>query len=97
MPRRGNRRSSNSDPSPNDDGDDEARGFNNPNIEISVKFKNKIRNNNYEFIVTIEPEKNDDATPRPKKKNSELCKQYKVKRNLYEFQELFNYLETKNP
>jgi len=41
----------------NNDDDENGRGFNNPNITVSVKFKNKIRNNNYEFIVTIEPER----------------------------------------
>ena len=51
-----------------------------------MKFKNKVKNNNYEFIVTIEPEE-----------ESKILKQYKVKRYLYEFQELFNYLESKNP
>ena len=46
----------NDEPDNNDDNED-GRGFNNPNISVSVKFKNKIRNNNYEFIVTIEPER----------------------------------------
>ena len=76
MPRLGGRRSSNSDPGPGDDGDD-GRGFNNPNIDISVKFKNKIKNNNYEFIVTIEPEKTEDIVAMPglpKKRNPELFK-----------------------
>ena len=44
---------------PNNDGDDgpsSPRGFNNPNISFSIKFKNKVKNNNFEFIVTIEPE-----------------------------------------
>ena len=88
----------------NDDDDNDGRGFNNPNISVSVKFKNKIRNNNYEFIVTIEPERlfeeeelSFDSSPSSPIRQGELYKQYKVKRNLYEFQELFNYLETKNP
>lgn len=45
------------------DGDDEPsspRGFNNPNISFSIKFKNKVKNNNFEFIVTIEPEQKTD-------------------------------------
>ena len=69
-----------------DEGPSSPRGFNNPNIKFSVKFKNKVKNNNYEFIVTIEPEGGE-----------KIIKQYKVKRYLYEFQELFNYLEGKNP
>jgi hypothetical protein len=53
------------------------REFQNPNIRISVQFKNKIKNNNYEFIVTVTPE-----DPSAK---SDQFKQYKVKRNIYEF------------
>ena len=63
---------------PDEDPDNEEgprRGFNNPNIQITVKFKNKVKNNNYEFIVTITPEG----------EKSKTIKQYKVKRNLYEF------------
>ena len=37
------------------DGPSSPRGFNNPNISFSIKFKNKVKNNNFEFIVTIEP------------------------------------------
>ena len=35
----------------NDDNNDSSprMAFNNPNIEISVQFKNKIKNNNYEL------------------------------------------------
>ena len=79
----------------NDDEPDfnENRGFNNPNISVSVKFKNKIRNNNYEFIVTIEPERLiDDVASSPsnpstpiRQNENDIYKQYKVKRNLYEF------------
>lgn len=45
-------------PRRNSDGPDDfsPREFNNPNIQFSVKFKNKVKNNNYEFIVTIEPQ-----------------------------------------
>jgi hypothetical protein len=87
----------------NDNDNEDGRGFNNPNISVSVKFKNKIRNNNYEFIVTIEPERlieeevTSPSSPSTPIRQGEFYKQYKVKRNLYEFQELFNYLETKNP
>jgi hypothetical protein len=72
------------------------RGFNNPNIQLSIVFKPKVKNNNYEFIVAIEPKEllpnNGEEEPRQK-----VLKKYKVKRNLYEFMELFNYLESKNP
>ena len=77
------RRRPNDDP---DEGPSSPRGFNNPNIKFSVKFKNKVKNNNYEFIVTVEPEGGE-----------KILKQYKVKRVLYEFQDLFNYLESENP
>jgi len=46
-------------PSNPDEGGDEPsfdRGFNNPNIEFNIQFKNKIKNNNYEFIVTVQTE-----------------------------------------
>ena len=39
-----------------DDDDISPRGFNNPNLQFSVRFKDKVKNNNFEFIVTIEPE-----------------------------------------
>lgn len=39
-----------------DGDDDDQRGFNNPNLKFTALFKNKVKNNNYEFIVTIEPE-----------------------------------------
>jgi hypothetical protein len=58
-----------------------------------VQFKNKIKSNVYEFIITIEPESDSDSL----KSNSGFFKQYKVKRSLAEFQELFDYLESKNP
>ena len=32
------------------------RGFNNPNLQVTIKFKNKVKSNLFEFIVTIEPE-----------------------------------------
>ena len=92
---------------------DSPRGFNNPNITFSIKFKNIVKNNNYEFIVTIAPEDSDspnladlemgndlDSESQSSlavKQTTEYLKQYKVKRNLYEFQELFNFLEGKNP
>ena len=76
----GNPGGNNNDPEPNND-------FNNPNITFSVKFKNKVKNNNFEFIMTIQPESNKKG----------FYKQFKVKRNLYEFQELFNHLESVNP
>lgn len=87
------------------DPDDEEpsfdRGFNNPNIMFSVQFKNKIKNNNYEFIVTIQSESHESPGKKTVssifKKNESFFKQYKVKRNLYEFQELFTYLENKTP
>ena len=73
-----------------------------------------MRNNNFEFIVTVGPEEitgpddpesgeggnkaalseSLDSIP---EKNTSIIKQYKVKRNLYEFQELFNYFDGKNP
>ena len=73
-----------------------------------------MRNNNFEFIVTVEPEdaSRKDDEPGPDggsttalsesldsipEKNTSVIKQYKVKRNLYEFQELFNYFDAKNP
>lgn len=66
---------------PNDGGDNdpEDRGFNNPNLEFSVKFKNKVKNAQYEMIVTIQSEG---------KLKDGFFKQYKVKRNLTEFQDL---------
>ena len=91
-----------------DGGDASPRGFQNPNIQFSVQFKNKIKHNNYEFIVTIEPENESNAfsqrgsqvaslvSPLAKHENG-FFKQYKVKRTLFEFQELFNHLEGKNP
>ena len=64
-------------------GDDEdPRGFNNPNIVLQVKFKNKIKNNQYEFMVTIQPE---NSLSSEEAKASGFFKQYKVKRSLQEF------------
>lgn len=90
-----NRRSSSHD----DDGRSSPRGFNNPHLSFTVKFKNKVVNNNYEFIVTIQSDEADEEVKEipGRKKSSDFFKQYKVKRNLYEFQELFNYLEQRNP
>jgi hypothetical protein len=34
----------NKKPGDDGDGDPEDRGFNNPNLEFSVKFKNKVKN-----------------------------------------------------
>mmetsp|Transcript_4469 Transcript_4469/g.6655 ORF Transcript_4469/g.6655 Transcript_4469/m.6655 type:complete len:295 (+) Transcript_4469:362-1246(+) len=66
--------------------DNERGEFNNPNIRLTAQFKDKVKNNNYEFIMRVLPDSGE-----------RILKQYKVKRNLYEFQELFNYLENKNP
>jgi len=80
----------NRDPDPDQNS---PRGFNNPNIKFTIKFKDKVKNNNYEFIVTIERDLAEDE----EEVKTNVIKQYKVKRNLYEFQEIFNFLETKNP
>lgn len=111
---RGGRRNNQGPNNGDDDSDESPRGFNNPNLQLSVRFKNKVRNNNFEFIVTVEPEDaaQGDGDARPDggsasalsesldsipEKNTTTIKQYKVKRNLYEFQELFNYFDGKNP
>jgi hypothetical protein len=52
---RGNKKPNNGD---DDDDSSSPRGFNNPNIKFSIKFKNKVKNNNFEFIVTVEPDSN---------------------------------------
>ena len=39
----------------------------------------------------------ESETSRSSLKTDKYLKHYKVKRNLYEFQELFNYLDGKNP
>jgi len=84
---------------PNDGGDDDPsspRGFNNPNIKFSIKFKNKVKNNNFEFIVTVEPaqlidnqeemkESERSYSAEQQREKSSYIKQYKVKRYLYEF------------
>ena len=44
------------------DPDDSQRMFNNPNIKLTVKFKPKVKDNNYEFIVRIQPETDDEET-----------------------------------
>ena len=80
-------------------GGDPPRGFNNPNLKVSVKFKNKVKSNLFEFIVTIEPETqdNDDEEAKADRGGDDESSQYKVKRYLYEFEELFNHLEGQNP
>lgn len=79
----------------------EPRGFNNPNLQVTVKFKNKVKSNLFEFIVTIEPENGRkdsyDEEMGDRQTRDGDSSQHKVKRYLYEFEELFNHLENQNP
>ena len=98
---RSSSRKNNGNQDPADDADDfSPRAFNNPNLQFSVRFKNKVKNNNFEFIVTVEPEDPSEDLEKSSEggnaalsesldsipeKNTAVIKQYKVKRNLYEF------------
>lgn len=71
----------------------DPRGFNNPNLKITIKFKNKVKNSIFEFFVNIEPEHNSFDVEESKEEPVE----FKVKRSLYEFQDLFNHLKASSP
>lgn len=72
---------------------DDPRGFNNPNLKLTIKFKNKVKNSIFEFFVHIEPEHNSFDGEESKEEPTE----FKVKRSLYEFQDLYNHLKASSP